>query len=73
MTAHRPLTPVTSTAIAGYHHDADTNKLLVEFKSGNRYEYDDVPLEKVAAMEGSASPGAFFGAKIRDRYKGRKL
>lgn len=69
----RTLTPVTSSVINGYHHGGDNNKLLVEFKSGARYEYDGVPLEKVDAMSKNASPGGFFTAKIRDRYKSRKL
>jgi hypothetical protein len=64
---------VTSSVINGFHHDANSNNLLVEFKSGARYEYSDVPLEKVDAMAKNASPGSFFSAKIRDRYKGRKL
>lgn len=68
-----PMTPVTSSAIDGFHHDPQTSRLTVRFKSGAHYEYDGVPLEKVQAMSEAASPGGFFSAKIRDRYQGKKL
>lgn len=67
------LHPLKSSAISGMHHDPATGKLTVEFSSGKRWEYDDVPLEKAESLRGAQSPGAYFGSKIRGLFTGREL
>ena len=57
-----------STVIRRFHHDAGTNRLIVEFQSGRVYAYFDVPPEVFAAMRKAHSRGAYFNEQIRDRY-----
>lgn len=68
-----PLTPLDSSVLTGHAYDPDTRTLHLGFKSGDTWEYRDVPLEKVEALIGNASPGQYFGSKIRGHYAGRKL
>lgn len=67
------LTPITSSALSGHHYDPQTRQMTVQFRSGATWQYDDVPAEKFDAFTGAASPGSYFGSKIRDHFKGRKL
>lgn len=78
MAKHSPhpqpkLTPLTSSALSGFHHDPDTRALTVKFNNGTTWLYENVPHEKVEAFSGAASPGRFFSSRIRDQYAGRKL
>lgn len=73
MSKHPDLVPMESSLIAGYHYDPPTNRLTVKFKNGDVWQYDDVPHERAEAFAGNASPGAFFGKKIKGQYPGRKL
>lgn len=47
--------------------------LLVSFKSGATYSYDDVPIEIVLAWEGAASAGSWFYYNIRTRFRYQKI
>lgn len=69
------LTPFAqkSSALRAHHYDPQTRELTVEFTSGTRYVYDDVPAERAEAFTGNASPGGYFAGNIRNQYKGRKL
>lgn len=67
------LTPLKSSAVNGYAYDPQSRQLTVEFKSGGRYVYDDVPIERVTAFAGSASPGSFLAKKIQSQYRATKL
>lgn len=67
------LLPVSSSAFDGYHYDETTSTLTVAFKNGSTWTYDDVPIEKAVTFANSASPGAYFAARIRGLYTGRKL
>lgn len=73
MAKHPDLTPIKSSALSGHHYDPQTRQMTVRFNSGATWQYDDVPHEKYEAFTGAASPGSFFGTKIRDNFKGRKL
>lgn len=68
-----PLTPIKSSVLAGYSHNPDTRELTVEFRSGARHVYSDVGIEKAEALAGSASPGSYFGRKIKDVHNSRKV
>lgn len=68
------LTPIESTALSGYHYDADSRRFTVQFTgTGRRYVYDDVPAEKVEAFRENKSPGAYFASKIKPQHKATKL
>ena len=62
-----------STVIRRFAYDAETRELCVEFVSGRRYVYDEVPESVAEAFRGAFSKGVFFNAKIRDRYRSREL
>lgn len=68
-----PLTPLKSSALAGYAYDPNARVLTVEYASGAKYAYEDVGIEKVEAMQGNPSPGSYFAARIRNNFKARKL
>jgi len=62
-----------STVIRRFDYLADRRALDVEFVSGRRYRYDDVPEEVAAAFRAAFSKGRFFNDQIRDRYRCREL
>lgn len=49
------------------------HKLEIEFMSGRRYRYLDVPAAIYRALLNSASKGAFFNARIRNRFPFQRL
>jgi KTSC domain len=53
-------------------YDADRNELTVALAGGRIYVYSLVPPAVYAALEATASKGAFFNQHIRDRYPFRK-
>jgi len=57
-----------SSVIRSFDYDEAEHRLDIEFVSGRRYSYLDVPLEEVAAMQRTTSKGGFFNRRIRDRY-----
>ncbi len=62
-----------STVIRRFEHLPKQGELLVEFVTGRRYVYLDVPEEEVAAMRAAFAQGRYFNAHIRDRYAFREL
>ena len=62
-----------STVIRRYAYDHSSSELWVEFVTGRRYVYSDVP-ETVAAALGSAfAKGVYFNSRIRDRFPCREI
>jgi len=57
-----------SRAIRDFNYDAAEHRLDVEFVSGRRYSYFDVPEELVADMQAASSKGGFFNRRVRDHY-----
>jgi len=57
-----------SSVIRSFDYDEAEHRLDIEFVSGRRYSYLDVPVEEVAAMQRTLSKGGFFNRRIRDRY-----
>jgi hypothetical protein len=47
--------------------------MVVEFKNGTRYEYDEVPHNVYAEFRLSESQGKYFNTKISKTYKFNKL
>lgn len=62
-----------STAIRRYAYDADRHRLEIEFITGRRYRYADVPPAIADAMARATSKGGFFNRRIRDRYAFERL
>jgi len=66
--------PKSSSSLAAYHYDPNTRTLHTRFTSGDAvYRYDDVPAERVAVLLENQSPGAYFAAKIKGLYNGKKV
>lgn len=57
-----------STVIRRFAYDPARRALDVEFVSGRRYRYRDVPEEVVERFRAAFSKGRFFNAHIRDIY-----
>jgi hypothetical protein len=62
-----------STVIRRFDYMPDARELTVEFVTGRRYVYSDVPLEEVEAMRRAFSKGTYFNKRIRDRYPYREV
>jgi hypothetical protein len=57
-----------STVIRSFNYDPESRRLHVEFRSGRRYTYSNVPAETYAALKSSFSKGEFFNTHIRDNF-----
>lgn len=62
-----------SSVIRRFSYAADVRELTIEFVSGRRYIYSDMPPDEVESMRGASSKGSYFNRKIRDRYAFREL
>lgn len=58
-----------SSVIRSFDYDPAQHRLDIEFVSGRRYSYLDVPEDEVVAMRRVSSKGGFFNRRIRDRYR----
>jgi hypothetical protein len=59
---------VPSTVIRTFKYEPDSNRLLIQFQSGRRYAYFDVPPDVYAALRRANSRGSYFNKWVRDRY-----
>jgi hypothetical protein len=64
---------IQSSNVVKTEYDTTTKKLIVEFKNGAKYEYDDVPHQLHVQFRMSESQGKFFSSKIAKEYKYKKL
>lgn len=55
-----PMTPVTSSALKGYHYDAPSQTMTVQTNTGAMYRYGEVTPEEFKAFEGADSKGRAF-------------
>jgi hypothetical protein len=62
-----------SKAIARFAYDPDAKRLLIDFKTGGVYAYQEVPRAVFAGFRAAQSKGQFFQTAIRDRFTGRRL
>lgn len=65
--------PVESSSIRGVGYDEDSQRMVVEFHTGKKYVYTDVPPEVYETLMGAKSIGLFFGLNIRGKYATEKL
>jgi hypothetical protein len=61
-------TPESST-VARFGYDPDRRVLAVEFKTGGRYEYYDVPINLFEQMRVAVSKGQFLAQNIKSKYR----
>jgi hypothetical protein len=62
-----------STVIRRFDYSPETKELTVEFVSGRRYIYSDVPEDEVERMREAFSKGSYFNRHVHDRYAYREL
>jgi hypothetical protein len=62
-----------SKAIAMFAYDLESKALLIHFKAGGVYAYEDVPRQVFDRFREAPSKGQFFQSAIRDRFAGRRL
>lgn len=62
-----------SKAIAMFAYDLDSKHLVIHFKTGGVYVYQDVPRAIFDGFREAPSKGEFFQSRIRDRFDGRRL
>lgn len=62
-----------SAVIQSFDYDASQRELLVAFRSGRRYVYEEVPEDTYLAMRKSFSKGEFFNEHIRERFAFRRV
>jgi hypothetical protein len=58
-----------SSVIRYYRYDPEQRRLELQFVSGRRYRYHDVPEETYRGMRQAFSKGEFFNENIRDQYR----
>ena len=62
-----------STVIRRYVFDHSAGELWVEFVSGRRYVYSEVPESVVSALGSAFAKGVYFNTRIRDRFPHREV
>jgi hypothetical protein len=69
----RILNEVQSSNIVKTEFDTETKSMIVEFKNGTRYQYENVPHEVYTRFRMTESQGKFFSSDISKKYKFTKL
>jgi hypothetical protein len=64
---------IESSNLKSTEYDSESKKLVVEFKNGFKYEYDDVPHNIYAQFRLSESQGKIFNTQISKTFKYKKL
>jgi len=62
-----------SMVIRRFAYVAESRELAIEFVTGRRYVYSDVPEEEAQAFRAAFAKGPYFNRNIRDRYRFREL
>ena len=62
-----------STVIRRFVYDETEKNLWVEFTTGRRYVYSDVPQEVANAFRSAFAKGLYFNTRIRDRFPYREV
>lgn len=64
---------INSSNLKKTEYDTESKKLLVEFKNGIKYEYDEVPHQLYTQFRNAESQGKFFMSKIAKAFPYKKL
>jgi hypothetical protein len=64
---------IESSNLKSTEYDTESKKLVVEFKNGLKYEYEEVPHNVFAQLRLSESQGKFFNTSISKTYKYKKI
>lgn len=64
---------VESSTIDELYYNLEERKLIVTFKNGSKYQYDDVSEDVFKELISAESVGKYFTANIRNKYTTTKL
>jgi hypothetical protein len=64
---------IESSNIVKTQYDTATKKLMVEFKHGGSYMYDDVPHQLYTQFRAAPSQGSFFSKNISKTFPHKKI
>lgn len=64
---------IQSTNLTKVVYDTSNKKLTTTFKTGNIYEYDEVPWDLFTKFRLAESQGSFFSKEIAKKFTYRKL
>ena len=62
-----------STVIRRFDYSPERRELMVEFVTGRRYVYRDVPEDEARSLRSAFAKGRYFNARIRDHYRFEEL
>ena len=62
-----------SSVIRRFVYDQTEHALWVEFTTGRRYVYEDVPEEVATTFRTAFSKGVYFNSRIRDHFRFREV
>jgi len=62
-----------STVIRRFDYSPEARELVVEFVTGRRYAYSDVPQEEADRLRSAFAKGVHFNRRIRGRFAWREL
>ena len=62
-----------STVIRRFVYDEMEHRLWVEFTTGRKYVYSQVPHEVADALRSAFSKGAYFNSRIRNQFPCREI
>jgi hypothetical protein len=63
---------IESSNIVETEYDTSNKKLIVEFKNGAKYEYEDVPHQVYTRFRMTESQGKFYTTENSKAYKYKK-
>ena len=59
---------IVSSNISKVGYDIERQELIIEFKSGNKYRYSNVPVEVYEGILVAQSPGKYIRANVVGSY-----
>lgn len=62
-----------STVIRRFVYCPDSRELAIEFVTGRKYVYSEVPQSVGDALRGAFAKGVYFNSRIRDRFPCREV
>jgi hypothetical protein len=62
-----------SSVIRRFAYCPDSSELWVEFTTGRRYVYSQVPREVADTFRSAFAKGVYFNTRIRDRFPHREV
>ena len=62
-----------SSVIRRFAYDPSEHQLWVEFTTGRKYVYSNIPEEVASAFRSAFAKGVYFNTRIRDRFPHREV